>query len=162
MKKLDNRTSEYDHEINILKKLASCIEGYIHVQRLNHHIIDEHYWINFFSDEEDFKTAELDESKQELFSRYFLEIYYNYFQGLIMNAEENIIAIGIFQKYLNSIIKLQNQFQITFFLLVYAYLYYLGYEEKMCIPELKEFSKILLKKNIQRMFFIDCNISYMR
>ena len=108
MKKLDNRTSEYDHEINILKKLASCIGGYIHVQRLNHHIIDEHYWINFFSDGEDFKTAELDESKQELFSRYFLEIYYNYFQGLIMNAEENIIAIGIFQKYLNSIIKLQN------------------------------------------------------
>ena len=77
VKEADKNASSYNYEIRILKSLASSIGGYIHVQRLNHHIIKDHYWIKFFEIRETFiTTTELDETKKNLYSKNLLDIYF--------------------------------------------------------------------------------------
>lgn len=144
MKKLNENISEYDYEIRILKSLASSIGGYIHVQRLNHHIIKDYYWIKFFEIRETFTTAELDETKMDLYSKDLLDIYFAYFHGLIMNCEENMIINSIFNRCLDQHIGFENIYQIVFFLSIYTYLYYLGYEESICHEEIKKCAQQIL------------------
>lgn len=117
MKKLNENISEYDYEIRILKSLASSIGGYIHVQRLNHHIIKDYYWIKFFEIRETFTTAELDETKMDLYSKDLLDIYFAYFHGLIMNCEENMLLIAFLIRCLDQHIVFENIYQIVFFYL---------------------------------------------
>lgn len=147
MNELNNDSLEYNSEIRILKSLAKSIGGYIYVQRLNRHIIDEPYWINFFEIRETFTTAELDETKMKLYSKNLLEIYFAYFYGLIMNCEENMIIKSIFNRCLDQHIRFENIYQIVFFLSIYAYLYYLGYEESICQEEIKKCVQQILKNS---------------
>ena len=152
VKEADKNASSYNYEIRILKSLASSIGGYIHVQRLNHHIIKDHYWIKFFEIRETFiTTTELDETKMDLYSKNLLDIYFSYFYGLIMNCEENLIIKSIFNRCLKQCSEFENRYQIVFFLSIYTYLYYLGYEKSICHEETKKCAqRILNNSNVKQ------------
>lgn len=151
VKEVNKNVSSYNYEIRILNSLASSIGGYIHVQRLNHHIIKDYYWIKFFDIRETFTTAELDETKMDLYSKNLLDIYFSYFYGLIMNCEENMIINSIFNRCLDQHIGFENIYQIVFFLSIYTYLYYLGYEESICHEEIKKCAQqILLNSDVKQ------------
>lgn len=158
MRKVNDTSSHYDDEIRILKKLSSSVGGYVHVQRLKGHIIKERYWVNFF-DIKLFTTETLDSSKMNLYSEEILEIYFSYFYGLIMNGEENIIVNAIFNRGINLNIGFENKYQIVFYLAIYTYLYYLGYEENICSKNIRKCAKKILMNGDVRDSFI--NLQYM-
>lgn len=147
MNELNNDSSEYNSEIRILKSLANSIGEYIHVQRLNHHIIREYYWVNFFKIRETFTISGLNKKNMDLYSKALLEIYFAYFQGLVMNCEENMIVNSIFNRCLDQHLGFENIYQIAFFLSIYTYLYYLGYEESICREEIKKCAQQILENN---------------
>lgn len=76
-----------------------------------------------------------------LYSEEILEIYFSYFYGLIMNGEENIIVNAIFNRGINLNIGFENKYQIVFYLAIYTYLYYLGYEENICSKNIRKCAK---------------------
>lgn len=83
----------------------------------------------------------------DLYSKNLLEIYFAYFYGLIMNCEENMIIKSIFNRCLDQHIRFENIYQIVFFLSIYAYLYYLGYEESIYNEEIKKCAQQILKNS---------------
>lgn len=147
MSELNNDSLEYNSEIHILKSLANSIGEYIHVQRLNHHIIRKYYWVNFFKIRETFTISRLNEKNMNLYSKALLEIYFSYFQGLVMNCEKNMIIDSIFNRCLDQHLGFENIYQIVFFLSIYTYLYYLGYEESICHEEIKKCAQQILENN---------------
>lgn len=153
MKKIDEKTTRYDGEINLLKILASSIGKYIHIQ--NNHNLNYSYWVDLFNEKENFTTAEINSGRMETFSMEFLEIYFDYFYGLLMNCEKNIIINGIFKRFFGAISYFENQYQIIFILSIYCYMYYIGYENDVCNDEIKICAQKILKSKEVRNAYQD-------
>lgn len=159
MKKENKKNSVYDTEISMLKVFAASIGKYIHVQKYSQHILNEIYWINIFQKRETFTSAEIENSKSEYYSESMLEIYFDYFYGLLMNREEGLIVNGIFKNFFDQLIYFENSYQIIFILSVFSYLYYIGFEENIIDGKIKECAQSILKNSDVRNSYI--NLQYL-
>lgn len=126
---------DFSSEVNELTSFAKYIGYYLSKQQNKNNIINQNVWALALSSWSLFSAYNIPEIRMDDFLKTKVATYFGYCYGLLVNGQENIVKQGLYLRGMKQIIKLDNRYQVLFYMMVHCYIYYLAErEDDDCIP----------------------------
>lgn len=122
---------------------------YIRRQQLKGNIVNQNYWSQVLENLYLTSAYNVPENQIKEFLHCKVELYFNYFYGLITNGLGNIVKEGLYLRGMGSLYEIENHCEAVFYLAIQCYLYYLSERENEdCVsPEIRQDAKQIIQDN---------------
>lgn len=128
-KKKESYGYNLQYEVSTLGEFSRNIGKYLRKQNDKNNIINQDIWANVLNDWRLFLAIDIPEDMKEFYLKNEVYIYFNYCYGMLINGQENIIKKGLYFTGIKNCVRLENKYQVLFYLTVHCYIYYLAIRE---------------------------------
>lgn len=147
--------TNYDNEMSELNYFSRYLGHYLEKQKNKGNIINQNIWANALNRWSIFSTYNIPEDRCEDFLKAKAFAYFNYWYGMLLNGQENIVKQGLYLMGIKNTVKLDNKYQALMYLAVHCYVYYLAERESAdCVHEnIRKVSKNILNDEKVKIVF---------